>query len=355
MQIGAKLVTLDMLRASIECWSRFLISIREKSSAGDFEPDWHHLQHDIEHIKGFGRSVRDIGEATEATCIAIADFHEIASDRQHRYHMIAYETRWKLSAMKNVMEDLQSHFDNLMHLQESARSITREASLKRLTLFASVFLPISLASSLLSMSTRAATLGALWYDFFGICIVLGFIMYVVYQTFRNVAKLWEDEDTVRTLRQVWNFFWRLILLNDQESLEKKQMHRQQMVAEGKMSAEQADREAQEDNEKKERRDKKQDKLRLFSRVAKSTALWTFHMSWTVATASFLVGMFKNISTGLLILGYGAAGSLACAILFILPYRFVSEIFDDRIDYETGFNFGFDFAGEPKSDKPKSDK
>ena len=340
MQLGAKLASLDMLRATIECWYKFLTSIHKQSITSDFKPDTYQLQHDMQHVREFTQIVRDIGEATEATLTAIADFHEIVPDRRRRYHMIVHETRWKLSATKDVNKDVQSYYENLMHFQDSAQSIAQASSLKRLTIFASVFLPISLASSLLSMSTRAAALGVLWYDFFGVSVVLGFIMYAIYQVFRQVARLSVDGDIVGGLRLIWNFCWRILLLSKNAELEKKRIKRQQQIEQGNISAEEADREAQEEEGKKEHMEESQDKLEILLRIAKSTALWTFHIFGTIVTASFLVGMFKDISTGLRIFGYGAAGSLACGILLVLPFKVMTGVLEMKSGMKEAFEWGW---------------
>lgn len=348
MQLGAKLASLDMLRATAECWYNFLTSIRKQSSTSDFKPDSYQLQHDMQHVREFTQIVRDIGEATEVTLTAIADFHEIAPDRRRQYHIIVHETRWKLSAMKDVIKDVQSYYDNLMHFQDSAQNISQASCLMRLTILAAVFLPISLASSLLSMSTRAASLGVLWYDFFGISIILSFIMYAVYQVFGQMAKLSVDGDIVGSLRLVWNVCWRILLMNEKEDLEKKRINRQQQVEQGKINAEEADREAQEEmkkEKKEEQMEESQDKLRIILHIAKSMALWTFHIFGTIATASFLVGMFKNIPTGLRILGYGAAGSLACGILLVLPLKVMTGVLEMRYGFDEAFEWGWRLDGQ----------
>lgn len=340
LQLGVKLVTLDMLRATIECWSRFFMSIRDISTVLDIKLDRYQLEHDIQHVMYFARSTRNIVEATEATLKAIKDFHITTSHEQNRYYEIAYEVNWKLSAMKNVVKDLESHYEYLMRSQESARNIAQESSLKRLTVLASVFLPTSLASSILSMNIRASNLGNLWYDFFGIFIVLGFIMFVVYQAFRTIGKIWVDEETNRNMHQIWNLVGRYVMLRDREKVQERQRQRQQKVAKGQISVAEAEREFQEDEKKREHQEKKQNKVLLLLRVAKSTALSAFYILWIVATASFLVGMFKEISTGLHVLGYGVAGTLVCTMIFIFPYRLVSMLHESKHDGIEAFELGF---------------
>lgn len=340
MKLGAKLVSLDMLRATIECWWTFLTSIRRQSVVSDFEPDSYQLQHDMQHVRGFAQIVRDVERVTEVTLASIAEFHEIASDRRRQHRMIVHETRAKLTALNDVIHDVLGYYDNVVHIQNSARSIAEASSLKRLTMFAAVFLPISLASSLLGMSTRAATLGVLWYDFFGISVTLGFIMYTIYGVFRLMAKLWTSRDIVGSLRLIRNFWWRILQKREEEDMEKKRISRQHLVEQGKMSAEEAIRQAQKEEGKEEKKRESQDKLRILFRIAKSVALWTFHIFGAITTASFLVGMFKDLSIGLRMFGYGAAGSLACGIFLILPFKVMSGLLETKWGFTESFEWGF---------------
>lgn len=339
MQVGAKLVSLDMLRATIDCWWDFLASIRRQSIASDFEPDWYQLQHDKQHVRGFAQMVRDIGRALEATLVSIAEFHEIAPDRRRQHGMIVHETRSKLSALNDVIQDVQSYYDNLAHVQDSTQNIAQAATLKRLTVFAAVFLPISLASSLLGMDTRAAALGLLWYDFFGISVSLGFIMYTVYMVSRKIAKLWVSKNIVGTLRLIRNFCWRILEMRKEQERENRRTSRQRQVAEGTMTAEEANRQTQKEEQKEEKREENQDKLRILFGIAKSVTLSTFHIFGIITTASFLVGMFKDVSIGLRIFGYGAAASLACGIFLILPYKVIDGILDMKFGFTDTVEFG----------------
>ena len=71
---------------------------------------------------------------------------------------------------------------------EVRRSIIQEnqtLAVNGLTVLAPIFLPISLASSLLSMSTRVVDLGALWYDYFGLSSTLILCVYIAYCIMRG--------------------------------------------------------------------------------------------------------------------------------------------------------------------------
>jgi hypothetical protein len=61
-------------------------------------------------------------------------------------------------------------------------SIDQSESLKRLTVLAVIFLPLSLSSSLLAMSTRFANLHLLLYDFLGVFVLLSSIALLIFIT-----------------------------------------------------------------------------------------------------------------------------------------------------------------------------
>lgn len=66
-----------------------------------------------------------------------------------------------------------SRLSTRMELLQFGRSIHESTRVQLLSLLAAIFLPLSLASSILSMQTRFADLGVLLYDFFGVIILLG--------------------------------------------------------------------------------------------------------------------------------------------------------------------------------------
>src|SRR5207248_2743778 len=59
-------------------------------------------------------------------------------------------------------------------------NIQESEIVKRLTILAAVFLPLSLATGVLSMQTRFAHLGYLLYDLIGVFLLVGFIAILVF-------------------------------------------------------------------------------------------------------------------------------------------------------------------------------
>ena len=100
-------------------------------------------------------------------------------------NLIAKESRMEIELSQDYLTDIKSRHNDRFTASSAHSTSAGAASTERLTLVASIFLPLTLASSLLAMSTRASSLGLLWYDFFGICITLGFIVLMLYQVFRK--------------------------------------------------------------------------------------------------------------------------------------------------------------------------
>jgi hypothetical protein len=74
--------------------------------------------------------------------------------------------------------------------------MNENASVKRLTIMASLFLPMTLSTSLLSMQTRVIDLRLLIWDFLGVFFLIGTLMMVSYALVRTLLDLksWVNRD-----------------------------------------------------------------------------------------------------------------------------------------------------------------
>ncbi|KAK1984203.1 hypothetical protein LZ30DRAFT_768926 [Colletotrichum cereale] len=146
--------------------------------------------------------------------------------------------------LAGMSDDLQHRLD-LLNL---SWNVDQSGNVKILTLLATVFLPLSLSAGILSMGTRFKDLGSLIYDFFGVVVLLGALVLVILLLFFLVALLRELETRQRSRTVYWR--WRP----------------------------------------------------AFQKIG---AL-VFLMLGGLVLASFVVGMFSDISLGAKILGYGLA-------------------------------------------------
>ncbi|KAG4261197.1 hypothetical protein FPRO04_08188 [Fusarium proliferatum] len=172
-----------------------------------------------------------------------------------------------LGFCREANEQLQKFSDRLDHdlkYLELARNINQTRGVQQLTLLATIFLPLSLAAGVLSMQTRFRDLGTLVYDFFGVVVLLAAIVLIIMILLSLVAVVKELDSKVLQIESYRESFRVKVLL---------------MV---------------------------------------NIALFVFGC---LVLSSFLIGMFKDVSLGATILGYGVAAICGlCMILFLVVGR-----------------------------------
>ncbi|KAK7423026.1 hypothetical protein QQX98_001316 [Neonectria punicea] len=136
-----------------------------------------------------------------------------------------------------------------------ARNVRQTDGVNRLTLLATIFLPLSLSAGVLSMGTRFRDLGNLLYDFIGVTVLLVAVVAVLLGILSLLASA---KDYIRKMH-VGLVFYR----------------------------------------------------KHFLPVAMRTGSVCLLLLGAFCLASFLLGMFKDISLGLRTLGYGAAAAVGC--------------------------------------------
>ncbi|KAG7406669.1 hypothetical protein Forpe1208_v013799 [Fusarium oxysporum f. sp. rapae] len=164
---------------------------------------------------------------------------------------------------REANEQLQKFSDRLDHdlkYLELLRNINQNRGVQQLTLLATIFLPLSLAAGVLSMQTRFKDLGTLLYDFFGVVVLLAAIVLVIMILLNLVAVVKELDS-----RFLQNKSYR-------ESFRGKVLF---LVSIG------------------------------------------FFLFGGLVLSSFLVGMFKDVSLGARILGYGVAAIFGLWIVALL--------------------------------------
>ena len=152
-------------------------------------------------------------------------------------------------------ESISKRLDDQLKLIEIGRSLRESSGLWLLSVLAVIFLPLPLASSLLSMQTRFVDLYYLLYDFFGVIVLLGTSTVAIVV----ILKL-------------------LILASEKTQSRIKQRIVRLLIAWG---------------------------------VGFMVAV-----PWVLTLVSFLVGMIKDVGLGLKILGYGVAGIAAVVAITI---------------------------------------
>lgn len=192
-QMTRMLITLDLLRASVDAWHTALQHLAKwsKLTTASFT----HLtaktsQEDTATIDGLASSIHDMGACLNYLLEMIESSSDITNIK--RWAKLKIEISARLGSLKDTIDNIRRDNERRLKLIESDWNQRQAFSAKRLTLVASIFLPLTLAASLLSMGSRARDLGELWYDWVGICITVGAATLVPYRVYRGIQRTWYD-------------------------------------------------------------------------------------------------------------------------------------------------------------------
>ena len=292
MDIGVRLVTLELLDALLSEWSTFLGTLRHESvwlrTSGSIDIGL--TSQDQQHISEFARATRDVAAASEATLKAIQLMSHFTPEQQRAFDRRAFEIRLGQQDVRNMMKDLEDNVKDMMASAERSVNQRQENSLKRLTVVASIFLPLTLACSLLSMTRRVRELDALWWDWLGICFIIGFAIITGYR-----LSMWWNELMWRIRRR-----WAQQPFHDMWQRARNRVIKQEGGNGNKVK-------------------------RLLPAVTRWTVWTSKYLFYFGAIASFLVGMFTRIELGARSLGYSLAGAVALTIFIIPLWGFLLHI------------------------------
>ncbi len=147
-----------------------------------------------------------------------ASMEQLVKTMEYVMNSLEIEEEWHLqSALKHDLLDLRDqcecgrafvkHTHDIIQTDWDQRQIAVEIKSAeesaRLTLLATIFLPLSLSTSLLAMSTRLKKLHLLLYDFVGVAILLSSLAVVIYGivlTLRKISRSAKDQSKL-----VFNF------------------------------------------------------------------------------------------------------------------------------------------------------
>lgn len=159
--------------------------------------------------------------------------------------------------------DVSSSMEHQLKFLDLRRELKQSNSLWILSVLASIFLPLSLASAILSMSTRFNDLGPLLYDFCGVTILLMTLVLLILLAIRQLMKFTEAISRFRRPSHgIVQHIWKVFL--------------------------------------------------IFMAIP----------GWGILLSSFLVGMLKDIPLGGRILGFGASCLLGMAIVGGIGMRII---------------------------------
>jgi hypothetical protein len=132
------------------------------------------------------RYIQKTGEEMIATLellleLAAKSMEDSSVDERHRasFGLLAVELQ---SACRDLTTRFQTMADDLDHhlkFLDLSRNMRQADSVGMLTVLATIFLPMSLAASVLSMSTRFKDVGVLLYDLFGVVVIISVVIFIL--------------------------------------------------------------------------------------------------------------------------------------------------------------------------------
>ena len=121
----------------------------------------------------------------------------ISSERPSRKHLfMVQDLRAQLEYLSRQSTSFRERSKQLSELGNAATSNSQAQSARRLTVVAAIFLPLTLAASLLAMNVPAASIGRLWYDFAGMCICIGFVCLACYFAYCKLQDFRQSDSTI---------------------------------------------------------------------------------------------------------------------------------------------------------------
>lgn len=162
--------------------------------------DLHGVDLDYEEV----RSVTDLLESRQLSLRLETSMEQLVRTMEYVMTSLEIENNWRdepelqheLLDLRHQCECGRAFAKSLRdirqedgELRQSAVEIKSAEDSARLTLLAAIFLPLSLSTSLLAMTTRLKDLHVLLYDFVGVAIVLSCLAVVFYWIVRSVRKV----------------------------------------------------------------------------------------------------------------------------------------------------------------------
>jgi hypothetical protein len=287
LDIGFRLITLDLLDTVLSCWISFADQILRRSVWSDHFDASFPLAKTRQHVDDFSKAARDLGQAIEGCIEVLQVSTNFDSGKKVKFDLRVLEVRHRHKIGQSFMSDVESIAAKSVTQAEASTNQRQEASLKRLTLVASIFLPLTLACSLLSMTNRVNELGALWWDWLGIVITIALVVTTGYR----ITTAWHDARRQLRDRLYLTFYqfrqlWLKSLSNARKKGSKRTPYRRNLIP-------------------------------LVTQLSFRISKYMFLLGVMV---SFFIGMFDGVSVGALSLGYSTAIAFGFGLLIISVWR-----------------------------------
>ena len=216
-ELAIKFIILDSCRASMELWEDFLrrlttsITLPNPRSIGLLE-----YEKDLAHAIEFSSLVRDLCSCVSFLCssITLDHFQEKSKDLRRWDHLLL-KIRTLEAVLQNSVQQLLDIAKPKFDMAVANSTASQATSLERLTIIAVIFLPLSLASSLLAMTESVQDIGERWFGWLGLWLTMGFVVALVYSLWKSIdhllARPLAGNMISELLKTLNNFFFPLLV------------------------------------------------------------------------------------------------------------------------------------------------
>ena len=176
------MITLQYYHASLNVFVDFLQQITKDYTelrAEQFDPRTSRLQNwlvvEIKEDAYYYRQFQKVGDEMTTTLQSLVGVIDVTVDQQllqTEYATLKAELQGSCSDMRLCLTRFSEDLEHSLKLLDLSRNFRQNNSVQRLTVLATFFLPMSLATGILSMGTRFKDLGPLLYDFFGVLVLV---------------------------------------------------------------------------------------------------------------------------------------------------------------------------------------
>jgi hypothetical protein len=204
-QLTCQLILLDLMRSVSQCWGTFFqkLNLPAVMDAFLFEHDapvevLEELEKDVDTSTIISSTIRDF---TACSSFLISSIRPRLNMKLHKGKLEAGSQQSKrdwdtlINEVKYLNQEIQHMAENLVGRSNRALSFfvanlsqNQADSARRLTIVASIFLPLTLSASLMAMTTHVRSLGDLWYDWVGLCVTTGTTILVIFSVWKHAEK-----------------------------------------------------------------------------------------------------------------------------------------------------------------------
>lgn len=182
---------------------------------------WHLVE--ITKDSHFLQECRTVGQRMLQTIESLLEILRLERKPETQMPKLELEIGIYCKMAEGCLSRTSDFLEHDLKFLDLGRDLSQTSSVNQLTMLATIFLPLSLASAVLSMSTRFKDLGVLLYDFFGVVVLTGALVcpiivllrvaeiirgFMVDEFEKHMAKKAEDYDTYQKAKLiVVKVFW----------------------------------------------------------------------------------------------------------------------------------------------------